>query len=361
MADTPQRIGKYKIITRLATGGMGSVFKAQHPTLNQELVIKKLTMQDSAHLRERFRREAQIMFGFKSDYIVDVYDHFREGSAYHIVQEYIDGISLEDLIERERYLPEHIALRIMLYAARALKYAHTRKVVHRDIKPGNILISSGGSVKLVDFGIASIRDQVNDEELTQIGMTLGTPSYMAPEQFTSSRDVDKRADIYSLGVMLYEMLTGKKPFPGTKLPETYQRIIKGKYKNPRRHNPNISRSTLRLIRKTMQPKLKRRYQDMGKVIRFLEKQLRIRPMIGVPFEFADMLAAFVAGGRTNPPRSRIHYGKIAAAVIACGLGAAGLWQLYSNGYHQRLINPGLYGSVTLQITTGMEFGDFNDL
>ncbi|AFG38870.1 serine/threonine protein kinase [Spirochaeta africana] len=354
MAAIPERIGKYKIISQLATGGMGAVYKAQHPTLQQELVIKKLTMLDSSHVRERFRREAQIMFNFKSDYIVDVYDHFREGKAYHIVQEYIDGISLEDLIERERYLPEHIALRIMLYAARALKYAHSRNVVHRDIKPGNILISRRGTVKLVDFGIASIRDRINDEDLTQIGMTLGTPSYMAPEQFTSSRDVDKRADIYSLGVMLYEMLTGKKPFPGTKLPETYQRIIKGKYRNPRRINPNISRFSLRLLKKTMQPKLRRRYRDMQQVIRRLERHLRIKPVIGVPFESADMLADFVAGKRTWPRNARVRIGQaagIAAAALLLIWGSSGILRL---GYHQRLLQPGLYGSVSLQLQSAMD-------
>lgn len=361
MAETPERIGKYRILSRIAEGGMGSVYRAKHPTLQQELVIKRLTMQDSGHVRERFRREAQIMFQFKSEYIVDVYDHFRDGEAYHIVQEYIDGISLEDLIDRERYLPEHIALPIFLYAARALNYAHARKVVHRDIKPGNILISKTGQVKLVDFGIASIRDQVNDQDLTQIGMTLGTPSYMAPEQFTSSRDVDKRADIYSLGVMLYEMLTGKKPYPSGKLPETYQRIIKGKYTNPRKHNPNISDFSIKLIKKCMQPKLKRRYQDLSKVLQVVEKQLRIRPIVGIPFETAAILTDFVAGKRTIAPRGRFRTGRIAAAAAAAILTVGILATAWSSGLHNRIFQPHYYGGVQVDLYSSMPTEEFERL
>lgn len=361
MAEIPKSIGKYEIQSLIASGGMGNVYKAQHPTLKQELVIKRLTMQDSGHVQERFRREAQIMFNFKSDYIVDVYDHFEDGKAFHIVQEYIEGISLEDLIDRERYLPEHIALRIFLYAARALSYAHSRKVIHRDIKPGNILVSKRGEVKLLDFGIAAIRDQINDQDLTQVGMTLGTPSYMAPEQFTSSRDVDKRADIYSLGVMLYEMLTGKKPFPGTKLPETYQRIIKGKYTSPRKHNPNISPFALKIMRKCMQPKLKRRCQDLNILIRKIEKELRIRPQVGVPFESASLLADFVAGKRTTSPAHAFPWKKAAAAAILFTLASAGIIYLYSIQYHYRILHPHRYGGIRISIDSELDQQEFLEL
>ncbi|THB66073.1 MAG: serine/threonine protein kinase, partial [Spirochaetaceae bacterium] len=351
MADIPAKIGKYKILGLIATGGMGDVYKAEHPTLDQLLVIKKLTMQGKTHVQKRFLREAKLMFSFKSDYIVDVYDHFAEHGAFHIVQEYIDGISLEELIDRERYLPEHIALYVLLYSARALQYAHSKGVVHRDIKPGNILISNSGSVKLVDFGIASIRDQRTDDDLTQVGMTLGTPSYMAPEQFTSSRDVDHRADIYSLGVMLYEMITGKKPYPSGKLPETYQRIIKGKYKNPRKHNPNISRFTLRTIRKCMRPKITRRYQNLHLLIKRLEKRLGIKPVIGQPFEGAGLLSDFLVGSFTPPKKRIITRPRLIGAAIVSAVGALLLGAGIYTGFHHHIFHADTHGRVSAAINS----------
>ncbi|MFA6506538.1 MAG: serine/threonine-protein kinase, partial [Treponemataceae bacterium] len=259
MIKVPDKIGKYTVVGEIARGGMGAIYKAEHPTLDRFVVIKKLTLSGSASIRERFRREAAIMMDFRNEYIVDVFDHFREGSASYIVQEYVDGLSLEGLLARERYLPERIALIIFRDACRALKYAHEHGVVHRDIKPGNLLISKKGDVKLVDFGIARVEDDTQDV-LTREGMTLGTPSYMAPEQFGNTKNVDKRADIYSLGVMLYESVTGKRPFPGVISPETIHLIQLGKYRSPRRVNPALTSFTVSVIKKTMHAKLKRRYQ-----------------------------------------------------------------------------------------------------
>ena len=218
MAKIPESIGKYKITAEIARGGMGAVYKAVHPTLKRNVILKKLILKGSATVTERFKREARIMMDFKNDYIVNVYDHFKQGSFYNIVLEYVDGIALNRLIRQERYLPNDITLLIFRDCCRALKYAHSKNVIHRDIKPGNILLSKAGEVKLVDFGIAVSMDE--EAGLTRDGVTLGTPSYMAPEQFESTKSVDKRADIYSMGVMLYEMVTGKKPFPGNFSPET---------------------------------------------------------------------------------------------------------------------------------------------
>ncbi|MCG8481204.1 MAG: serine/threonine protein kinase, partial [Spirochaetales bacterium] len=212
MAKTVESIGKYKVLSRLAQGGMGAVYTARHPTLERTVIIKKLTLRGNADIRERFRREAQIMMDLRNDAIVDVYDHFREGSSYYIVLEYVDGMSLDALIRQRRYLPNAIALLILREVCRALAYAHDKGVVHRDIKPANILISNEGEVKLVDFGIATIHGGDEESDLTRDGMTLGTPSYMAPEQFRNTRSVDKRADIYSLGCVGYWLLTGHTVF-----------------------------------------------------------------------------------------------------------------------------------------------------
>ncbi|HDQ15286.1 MAG TPA: serine/threonine protein kinase, partial [Sediminispirochaeta sp.] len=202
MAKVPEKIGKYKIIDLLAQGGMGALYRGVHPTLEKEVILKKLILRGNPDFAERFRREARILMEFRHDNIVDVYDHFKEGRSHYIVLEYIDGMSLEDLIRRERYLPNEFALYIFFISCKALMYAHKKNVIHRDIKPSNVLLSKHGEVKLLDFGIATTEEDA-DQGLTREGMTLGSPAYMAPEQFENSRSVDKRADIYSMGVMLY--------------------------------------------------------------------------------------------------------------------------------------------------------------
>lgn len=231
MAKIPESIDKYKVEALIAQGGMGAVYKALHPTLKRPVIIKKLTLRGSADIAERFKREARILMDFRHEGVVDMYDHFKLGQSYYIVLEYVDGGSLEEVVKKHRYLENGVAAYILYHAAVALHYAHEKKVVHRDIKPANLLLSRAGEVKLVDFGIA-VSDTDSDEGLTREGMTLGTPSYMAPEQFQNTKNVDRRADIYSLGVLAYEMLTGKKPFPGGFSPELIANIQKGRYPSP---------------------------------------------------------------------------------------------------------------------------------
>ena len=345
MARAPDTIGKYKVISEIARGGMGAVYTAEHPTLDRTVTIKKLTLRGSAAVRERFRREASIMMDFRNEYIVDVFDHFREGPAYYIVQEYVDGASLSQLLERERYLPERVALLIFRDCCRALKYAHDRGVIHRDIKPGNILLSRKGDVKLVDFGIAHIDDD-SEEALTREGTMLGTPSYMAPEQFQDTRSVDKRADIYSLGVMLYEMLTGKRPFSGSLTPETLKAIQHGKYRKPRKYNPAITRFTARVIRKAMSAKRARRYQDLGAILKRLDRRLGSRS-VG---EQKSQIAAFL-NKTWSPPkrRSRLGGAVIPIVIVLLLLGAGAACYGFRSGFAYELLYPNRYGALTLTV------------
>ena len=335
MARTPSTIGKYKVVAEIAKGGMGAVYKAEHPTLDRHVIIKKLTLRGDASMRERFRREARIMMDFKNDYIVDVYDHFREGSSYYIVLEYVDGVSLDQLLRTERYLPEEIALYIFRDSCRALRYAHARGVVHRDIKPANILLSRTGHVKLVDFGIASMHEDT-DSGLTREGMTLGTPSYMAPEQFENTHAVDRRADIYSVGVMLYEMVTGKKPFPGNMTAEAIRLIQHGKYTRARKINPKVSRFTARLIRRCMHAKPKRRFQELGAVLKRLDRAFSPKRR-----ESGDTrIAAFLAG-KWEPLKKRsplLVAAPVAAALLLAVLGGGGFWA-WQRGYHYDYLLP----------------------
>ena len=347
MAKLPEMIGKYKITAEIAKGGMGAVYKAVHPTLKRFVIIKKLTLRGNAAITERFKREARIMMDFRNDRIVQVYDHFKEGNSYYIVQEFVDGMSLDKLIVRERYLPNDVTLLIFRDCCRALKHAHDRNVIHRDIKPANILLSKNGEVKLVDFGIA-VSGEDSEEALTRDGMTLGTPSYMAPEQFENSKNVDKRADVYSLGVMLYEMATGKKPFPGSFSADSIALIQKGKYPSLRKANPKASPIISRIVRKAMHFKPARRYQDLSKPLKLLEKYFSKSGASTV----RKRLKAMVNGQELKDSAPREHRSAAplltavaAAALLLC---AGGLYA-YREGYFHEYLAPSRYGALVASV------------
>jgi len=357
MAKIVESIGKYRVLKQLAQGGMGAVYTAQHPTLDRTVIIKKLTLRGSADIRERFRREAQIMMDLRNDAIVDVYDHFREGSSYYIVLEYVDGVSLETLIQQRRYLPSAMALLIVREVCRGLAYAHERGVVHRDIKPANILISNEGEVKLVDFGIATIHGGEAPSELTREGMTLGTPSYMAPEQFHNTRAVNHRADIYSVGVVLYEMVTGKKPYPAAFSAEVVARIQKGKYPRPRSVNPRVSVFAARLIRRLLKPRPERRFRDLEQVIRRVNRHLRLKPHGRATAQIKRYLAGEETAGQVR--RSK---GFVAVAVLLCVLPLVlgTVWGV-NRGYHREVFMPGEYGALEVTVRVRKTGRDVRDL
>lgn len=287
-----ETIGKYKNCTKIATGGMGAVYLATHPELKRKVVIKKLILKSGgAAIRERFKREARILSELSSPYVVRMFDYFTEGRANYIVLEFVDGMSLDKLIEKQVSLPPELALLIFLDACLGLKNAHSKDIVHRDIKPGNILISKRAEVKLADFGIASDEKDEFEEpkktadsdktvvstkssSITQAGSTLGTPAYMSPEQLMDSSSVDVRADIYSMGVMLYEMVTGSKPYAGDMAPETISKIKKGKYIPPQKIVKNLPPVVKILIRKMMKPEPEKRYKSLEPVIAKIRRYLK---------------------------------------------------------------------------------------
>lgn len=285
-AAAVEQIGKYRIMSLVAKGGMGAVYKAVHPNLKRLVILKKLTIRNNATVRERFKREAQILLDLQSPYIVHLYDYFIEGNSHYIVEEFVDGMSLGDLIEKQVALGTELSLLVFLDACYALKYAHRQGIVHRDIKPANLLISRRAEVKLADFGIASSeksadlpaqkgseKDEPSDEGLTRTGVTLGTPAYMSPEQITDSRSVDKRADIYSMGVMLYEMLTGNKPFPSVISAANMEKIKHGIYVNPRKIDSSIPRVICRMIHKMLKANPDHRFQSIDPVIKIVRRYL----------------------------------------------------------------------------------------
>ena len=350
------KVGKYSITKKIAVGGMGAIYKAKHPTLNRDVILKELTLKGNRAINERFKREAQFMIDFRDDHIVQVYDHFKEGRSYYIVMEYVDGVTLSKLIDKNRYLPNEIAILIFYEICRALKHAHERGVIHRDIKPDNVLISRDGVVKLTDFGIATSKDS-EEQGLTR-DMTLGTPAYMSPEQISDSKNVDKRADIYSLGVVLYEMVTGKCPFPGNFTPETINAIHRGKYIPPRKVNPKVTPVVQRIIKKAMHHKVKRRYRDLAYVLAILARQTkkcRDEDMV------RDTLRAYIyenkhhtgkvkKGSKNGGYREPINFRRVVLVfALITGVIAAGLWYGYRRGIQYELYKTNEYGALQVEV------------
>jgi len=352
-----KKIGKYPVLGQIGEGGMSSVYKAKHPNLDRFIIIKKLKHISGAQAVERFQREARIMMDLRNENIVQVHDYFKEGSSFYIVMEFVDGMSLEELLEKKRHISNEMAMLIFMEVCKALKYAHDKGIVHRDIKPGNIMISKKGEIKLTDFGIATSEEDA-DEGLTIDGMTLGTPAYMSPEQLSSTKDVDKRADIYSMGVMLYEMTCAQKPFPGSFTPETITAIQNGIYKAPKKVNPRISPLANRIIKKAMNKKATKRYKDLGYVIAHLSSKLKkyrdqafantsVRQYVYEEKPAAD-------GEKAAAPEKQDSYtsntGKILAITAICivVLGIAAFIG-FTQGYHYELFQADEVGALQVAV------------
>lgn len=359
MSELPEMIGKYKIVSLVAKGGMGAVYKAIHPTLRRHVIIKKLTIRGNASVIERFKREAQILLDLNDPRIVHLFDYFKEGNSHYLVLEYVDGMSLDVLIKKRRYLSGELSLLVFLDACRALKYAHDKGIIHRDIKPGNILISRTGEVKLADFGIASVEDE-EDSGLTKEGMTLGTPSYMPPEQFENSKHVDKRADIYAMGVMLYEMVTGKKPFPGNFAPDTIMMIQKGRFAPAKKINPDIPPIVTRLIRKMIRPNPRNRFQDMGPVIRIIEKYLKRFPVEAMRKCLVDCLTVANHVEPAFKPRKKKRV-VFSVVLVLLALAGAGSYAAWNGGYVHRYLLADTYGAVKISVRLPLVLKTADDL
>lgn len=355
--STPQTIGKYKVTEVIAKGGMGVVYKAIHPSLKRYVVIKKMTSRKNSTNAERFKKEAQILLDLQSPYIVHLFDYFTEGGYRYMVEELVDGLALDKLIQKQICLPPPVAMLILQDACYALKYAHSKKIVHRDIKPGNILISKRGEIKLADFGIAS--DQ--EPDITQEGSTVGTPAYMPPEQFENSSTVDNRADIYALGIMLYEMLTGTKPYPGTYTLETLKVIKKGKYIKARKIDKNIPEELEHLIHKMIRPNKKRRFNSVDGVLRAVKRylkhydthELRVQVAKSViatkTYEFPKII--------TKDRKRRIAFRIIAASILFILLNIV----LFEAGFFHKTVLRRKYTPVKIELEIPKSQIDVMDL
>lgn len=347
--EFPQVIGKYKIMGIIAKGGMGVVYKALHPSLKRYVVIKKMTARGKSANAERFKKEAQILLDLQSPYIVHLFDYFTEAGYRYMVEELVDGIALDNLIKKQTSLPCPVAMLFMQDACYALKYAHSKEIVHRDIKPGNILISKRGEIKLADFGIASDTAD-NEDNLTQTGVALGTPAYMPPEQFENSANVDNRADIYALGIMLYEMVTGTKPYPSTFSIETLNTIKKGKYISPKKIDKSIPKDICKLINKMIKPKAKKRYQSIDAVLKVVKKYLSHYDTHEIRVQIAkSVVATKTYEFPVIEPKDRVR--KIVKRVVLC---VAAIAVIFAGCWYGGVIQKTLLNKWVTPVNVEME-------
>jgi serine/threonine protein kinase len=214
----------YTDIREIARGGMGKVYLATQISLNRKVIIKEMAtglLTNTAEIK-RFENEARAAAVLDHDNIIRIYDFGEDRGSFYISMEFIDGPNLDDILKNRHYLPE-IGLMIILFALKGLSHAHTHRIIHRDIKPGNILISKAGAVKVADFGLAHAGSQ--QLNLTASDVIVGTPLFMSPEQATGEEKKDLRMDVWSVGVLLYRIITGTYPFQGENVPAILYNIV----------------------------------------------------------------------------------------------------------------------------------------
>ncbi|TET17664.1 MAG: serine/threonine protein kinase, partial [Candidatus Cloacimonadota bacterium] len=258
---------KYKIIKVIATGGMATIYKAEQVSLSRMVVIKKLHphLASDIELVKRFEREAKILGRLNHKNIVEIIDFYKKNGDYFIVLEYVDGKSLRELLKEAGSLPLHIANFIILEIASGLLTAHKSGILHRDIKPGNIMIGNNGIIKISDFGLALA---LEGTEITEPGVTIGTPAYLPPE-LIKGKKATPRSDIYSLGILFYEIVTGRNPFKGTNRYETINNILYKKLPPIQLKQDSKNKDISIIITKMTRSNPKTRYENIDSVVRDL--------------------------------------------------------------------------------------------
>ena len=250
---TPTGVGPYALVERLGKGGMGTVYRAVERDTGAVVAVKILApaLAENPVLLGRFVQEFRAAAKLDHPNIVRALDSGTDGPFTYLVMEYVEGKSLGRMLARGVRLPERTAVRVVTQVAQALEYAHRHRVIHRDVKPDNILIRPDGLAKLADFGLA--KDVDGNRDLTRTNRCLGTPHFMAPEQYVDAKNVGVPSDIYSLGATLYNALTGKIPFADCATFAALANKVKGEIRSPRELVPEISPQADLAVRRAMSP------------------------------------------------------------------------------------------------------------
>ncbi|MFQ5734343.1 MAG: serine/threonine-protein kinase, partial [Planctomycetaceae bacterium] len=297
------RLGDFQIRRKLGQGGMGTVYLGRQISLDRPVALKTLSrdLANKPEAVQRFLREARAMAKLQHPNIVQVYAADSHAGFHFAALEYIDGQSMRDWMQQLTRLSVGDALHVALVTADALRHSHARNMVHRDVKPDNILVTKSGIVKISDFGLAKVVDE--DVTLTQSGMGLGTPLYMSPEQARNAKHVDARSDLYSLGAVLYVFLTGQHAFEGASTLEIITAKEKGHFESARRRNPEIPERLDLMIDKLLAKNRSARYADCDELIRDLQSLELANPALSFIDGGHATVAAAVVGPAKTPTRA----------------------------------------------------------
>ncbi len=321
--------GRYRLEAKLGSGGMSTVYLARDQTLDRQVAVKVMhrEMSEQADQLERFRQEARSVAKFSHPNVVSVIDAGEDGHPY-IVFEYVEGETLKQRISRNGALDPQEAIAYAIEIARGLSVAHARNMVHRDIKPQNILIDAEGRAKLTDFGISR---QLEQDGMTATGRVLGTTDYVAPEQ-AMGRKVDPRTDIYSLGVVLYEMLVGQVPFAADSQVGVAMKHVNEELPDVQRRRPDVSAAVALVVERSTAKDPAERYQEVGEMIDDLSTALEVEAARAgsTTGEATSVLDAVPPPKRKLSGRARWSWAAILILLVVAG-GTLLAVQLISSG------------------------------
>lgn len=286
MADSEK---KYQIINMVAKGGTAVLYKAIQTSLDRPVAVKKLHqhLTEDENFTRRFVLEAKAAASLDHDNIVSIIDFGIEEDGYFMVMEFIEGESLREILDRWRNVPVDIALALVYYVLLGLEHAHGKGIVHRDIKPGNIMITRAGKVKITDFGLAKLLQTATQH--TAANSILGTPLYMSPEQ-AFGESVDQRSDLFSLGTMMYELLTGIQPFKGENYMEVIQNILRKTPPHPSKFDIDVPQQVQSILSKTMNKNRDARYKTAADFRKAIESHMGLERLKAATESLKALLA-----------------------------------------------------------------------
>jgi serine/threonine-protein kinase len=287
-------VGRYEVLSELGQGAMGIVYKAKDPRINRLVAIKTIRFSDEfeeaklKEIKERFLREAEISGKLSHPSIVAIYDVGEDYELTYMAMELIEGESLQEYCRSRSLLPLRKALFVVAETALALDYAHRQGVIHRDVKPANIMLLRNGKIKVTDFGIA----KAVSSSQTKSGIVLGTPNYMSPEQI-NGHAIDGRSDIFSLGVVFFELLTGQLPFHGKSLTNLFYQITQVKHASARSVNPGLPKPVDQILDKALAKEPDQRFSTSADFAKYL------RALIGKLDQVKSKVADQAPPGKTG--------------------------------------------------------------
>ncbi len=312
-----ETLGRYKIIREIGRGAMGIVYQGYDPKIDRTVALKTIRKDRLAESRDvedllmRFQRELRATGKLVHPNIISVYDTGEDEENAYIAMEYIEGDTLEDLIQRGTRFPVEKIIDIIDKICDGLEYTHRQGIVHRDLKPSNIMLVEGEGVKITDFGISKAIGAASSP-LTQAGVLLGTPSYMSPEQITGN-EIDGRSDLFSVGIILYQLLTGEKPFVGDTIPTLLYHIVNKDPTPPSQIDSTIAGLYDEVIAKALAKDPDKRYETARDFVEDLKRAYRGEALMKAPNIETTMTVAEKAGGEISPKQKR--YWLLAGFVI----------------------------------------------